>query len=670
MGTPLGATACLRGSLVVAAWAVLGGLTAAAQVEGPLDNDAYLPVNTAAELELARGDQAMALARRSSADADAARTAWTATCEAWRNALLRGQVGDAVSPRPVSNPGEVSPWPDALRANERFTQGLEAAVLWRLAGLPAVGRSAWRERFEPLAREALLRAGDSVLALQALERELPATEGAARAALLLAELAYERGETDAGRSWLERCRRHLALGDIDDSTLRGALERREQRMPPDSAPAGELWQTANSLEFVASRELEKARGQSPRVRSLGSGPQAGMQPLDGGRELLQTPAALWWIAAPEALVRGPFENNSWLAPAGLEVQAAVAPGDGPGWRLDPATVGSSAIVVAGRSVDGAANVLARVDCPQDAAAPALRWALSADDPRLEKEPGGESDDELEFQPGPLWRDGLVIVLRSRSRAEVGEREIELLALDPQAARLRWRTFLGTGGERSRDMGRFARRGAASLPAEPLVAAEAGVFASAQLGFGALVDTLDGRLCYALRNRRRGTEARGWTGWGASLSDSARLITWAPGDAEHLYVLDGAHSPRGESPLLGVPHPIGEAEALVGGGRAAALLLSRAGARRSLALWDLESGARQDALRLGPEELFAGRALASAGRVLACSDRALYLFDRERDLMLLAAAPLQGGVPRGGNVWARGPWVFVLSNRTVEIFRGR
>jgi len=655
--------------LLVGACLLHAGVARAAQVEGPLDNDAYLPVNAAAEAELARGDQALALARRSADDPQASAAAWTAACEAWRSALLRGRVGESVSPRPVSNPGEVSPWPEPERGVQRSTQGLEESVLWRLSQLPAAGRTAWKGRFEALAQEALASA---VLpeSLLPIERGLPATTSAVRAALLLAEYAGERGESAAARRWLARGRRHLALLEPPDAALLAALERREQRFPREPEPAAEIWQRAEALEFVALRALEAPRGQTPRVRALGSGPQAGMQALDERRELLQTPGALWWLEAQTAQLRGPFENNSWLAAAGLQVDPAIAPGDGPGWRLDPAVQASSAVVVAGRSVGGESNVLACVDCPGEATAPRLRWALAADAASLASGDGADEGEDFEFQPGPLWRDGLVIVLRSRSRAAVGEREIELLALEAQGGQLRWRAFLGKGGERTRDMGRFARRGTASLPAEPLLAAEGGIFASAQLGFGALVDPLDGRLRYSLRNRRRAEEERGWPGWGASPGDSGRLIAWAPADSDHLYLLDGAEAPQGPSPLLAEPQAIGEAEALVAADRGTALLLSRTGARRSLASWERTSGERQDALRLGPEEVFAGRAVASSARVLACSDRALYLFDRERELRLLAVASLQGGVPRGGNVWARGPWVFVLSNRTIEIFRAR
>ena len=665
--------ALLHVRLAILAWMSLVCPTFALQIEGPLDNDAYLPLCAGAEQELARGDQAYALALRMAAQPELSQPAWIAMCEAWRTALQRGAAGESVSPRPELAPGDKSPWNASERANERFSEGLEEAVFWRLAQLPAAGRSAWNARFATLALDELARAGDSPGELERVERALPATAGAARAALLLAEIAYEAGDPHAARRWLERARRHASHEAPESAAILKGLERRSAALPRIAPPSSEAWRDATSLEFFARRELEATRNPGQRTRALGSGPQAGMAFLSGGQALLQTPSGLWGLDLTGGKISGPFENTSLLAGMGLAVEPCVAPGDGPGWRLDPAAEGSSAVFVAGRSLVGGAgfqsNVLACVDCAPFPAEPRLRWALPAH-ASLGGSGASDSTDDFEFQPGPLCFDGLVFVLRRRSGAASGEREIELVALDAAHGSLRWRTLLGKGGERTRDLGRFARRGVATLPAEPLLATAGGIFASAQLGFGALVDPLDGRLRYTLRNRRRPAEERGWTGWGSATADSGQVILWAPGDSDHLYWLASGGPGDPASPLLGVPEPIGEAEALVAGERGGALLLSRAGARRSLTSWTVANGERLDALRLGPEEVFAGRALASETRVFAASDRALYLFDRTKDLGLLATAGLGGSVSRGGNVWAQGQWVFVLSSRTIEIFRTR
>ncbi len=654
---------------------VLGALTAGklgAQVEGPLDNDSYLPVDAAAETELARGDQAFLFANdfASPDRGEAARAElWTPVCEAWRNALVRSKNGASANPRPVVKPGDPSPWPAAEGITARFTEGIEEAVFRRLAALPKPGQQTWRERFNPLAAQALERAGASLELLARLERELPATAAAAKAALLLAEIAFERGEAQAARRWLARARRHAQAFEQADAQILGAITLREALLPQTRAPVHATFEGASSLEFVAARELESVRGPAPKPRPLGTGPQAGLAFLAEGRVLLQTPSAVWLLSGADASLSGPFDNQVWLRPAGFEVEPTLAPGNLPGWRLDPASNGASAVVVAGRSLAGRANVLACIDSLDPEHGPRLRWALAAaGEPQAPD--ASASGDEFEFQPGPLWTDGLVIVLVRRSSPSSGEHELELRALAAESGALRWHAYLGKGGERVPDSGRFARRGVASMPAQPLLASSGGIFASAQLGFAALIDPLDGRARFSVRNRRHEGKLRGWTGWGSALSDSGDAIAWAPADADHLYVLDVSGPGRSGTPLLAAPEPLGDAEALIAADGRQALVLSRNGSRHALAEWDFRSGSRRDALQLAPEESFSGRALASSQRVFAASERALYMFDRGADLALLCALPLGGPLPRGGNVWAEGARVFVLSSRRVEVFAAR
>jgi hypothetical protein len=134
---------------------------AAAQIEGPLDNDASLPALQAAEAELARGDFAFATARKLSTAADERATsldagaiaAWTPVVEGWRNALVRSTGGDSANPFPVLKPGDVSPWTPAEPAVPRFTAGVEEAVFRRIAKLPRAGQLAWTVRFASLALE-------------------------------------------------------------------------------------------------------------------------------------------------------------------------------------------------------------------------------------------------------------------------------------------------------------------------------------------------------------------------------------------------------------------------------------------------------------------------------------------------------------------------------------
>ena len=130
----------------------LASARASAQLEGPLDNDSYLPVASLAEAELARGDQAFSLALKLAADSDsrAISAAWTTTCEAWRNALVRSQVGDSASPRPLVTPTDVSPWPTTESGVERFTEGVPGDVQNISDGGDAA-RAAVQAKFGPLA---------------------------------------------------------------------------------------------------------------------------------------------------------------------------------------------------------------------------------------------------------------------------------------------------------------------------------------------------------------------------------------------------------------------------------------------------------------------------------------------------------------------------------------
>ncbi|MBK8180713.1 MAG: hypothetical protein IPK67_17830 [Planctomycetes bacterium] len=677
----------------------------ATQVEGPLNNDAYLPVDAAAESELSRGDQAFAAALsgkglpgKGTENGDPA-ARWTTALEAWRNALVRSAPRSCVAPRPTTAPGEVSPWPTADGGPDRHTEGLELAVFRRLAALPPDGRAAWRARFSPLAQQALSRAGRSPEALARVERELCATEGAVQAALGLSELALEEGEIERARSWLGRARRHWELLIEEDArasggesstaevsrkgALQAAIDRRLAALPPGREPAAQDFEGASTLTSLVLRELEPARGSSVRARALGSGPQAGLGFLENGAALLVTPGNLWVLGLGDGSLGGPFDHRAWLESAGFSAPTAVAPGNAPGWRMDPAMDGNSAIVVVGRSLAGRPNLIARVKFdPRGNGAPELLWARRASPAQLDPGPAREipqavehpSGDEYEFGPGPLWLDQQVLVLVRRAGAASGERELELRAYDPETGALLWSHFLGKGGERVRDAGRFAARGAPSMPAEPLLLTQAGVLASGQLGFAALVDPLDGRPVFSVRNHRRDPSRAGWTGWGAAPAPQGVLAGWAPADADYLYLLrtaeNAADGPPGTGPLARTPAPIGEAEGLVDADASGALVIARSGARWVLSRLDFESGGRVDALRLGPEECFTGRALATPSRVFAASDRALYLFDRTRDLELLAAPALGGATPRGGNAYGRGNRIVVLSTRQVELFEAR
>ena len=70
---------------------------------------------------------------------------------------------------------------------DRITDAIpEPAVLRRLHALPAEERTAWSARFETLSLASLDASGSDAAQLARIERDLPLTSGAARAALRLA----------------------------------------------------------------------------------------------------------------------------------------------------------------------------------------------------------------------------------------------------------------------------------------------------------------------------------------------------------------------------------------------------------------------------------------------------------------------------------------------------
>jgi hypothetical protein len=702
--------------------------------EGPLANDSYLPVSESATRQLARGDALLLELRgvqREGAVQSADRGAWSGVFDAWRAALSESRAGDCAAPRPelgsadLAKPGAAasSPWPDPDGTASRRTEGVELAVLRRLASLSPAERKLWIERFETLARERLGPATAAAASFDAapaaaLEREFPATESAARAALVLAELALEEGRSLAAVTQCERGLRHLELAGLRSTPLGGALEQRRDLARRWSAASGSAqraaapaaWQRAQSLAPLAALKLFTGGESAPRREDalLGSGLQPGLVFLEDGRALIQLPDRICVLDPALQAITDTFRMEAFLAPCNVEVRLAVAPAEPPGWILQPATDGRSVVVVEGQNRGASPNALVCFSLEpaspgargvrvgevgsQPAALPArLRW-LVHDDRTFASSGGGTLANEWpadlalhggEFQPGPLVWDTLVLAQVREGEARDGagtaagqgnafEPSCWLVALELKTGRPLWKRFLAKGSELAQDRGRFftpQRSARDSTAGQTLVALDGEVFAGTHLGAGALLSAADGRFLWTLKNRRRAAERRSWPGW--SIAPGPSSLLWAPADGDHLYWLrapdDSAQSLQAASLFERLPRSIGEAEAVLGGDRDSVLVLSRSGPRRTLSRWGAESGERRDALELAPEERFSGPGLVSAERALFATDRGLYLFDRARDLLLLDYQPLAQLVPRGGGVFARGDRVVVLGGRNLWLF---
>jgi hypothetical protein len=272
----------LRRSAAAALTVLLAGSSHAQgiQGEGPLGNDAFLPVADAAAKELAAGDEALA---KKSADA----------FEAWFRALAATGTTDCV-PR-----------------GDRASESVDTAVRRRLRTAGDEVASAWRARFDALAATALAAAGSDERALARVARGFPLTRAAARAAIALADLAQESGDALGARAWLDR-----AGGDADpkDAPLAGAIARRSSAV---AAPAAEdpvaRWRTAAGLSLDSQVGLESSapprKGVCPGIAFLADG-RACLQ----GAERLHLVAADGRVRSLELLEITRSRGWTWLPP--------------------------------------------------------------------------------------------------------------------------------------------------------------------------------------------------------------------------------------------------------------------------------------------------------------------------------------------------------------------
>ncbi len=681
--------------------------------EGPLGHQGRGPIAEAAAEHLGAGDSAFAraLARAlSPAPAPAGDSrALAEAFDAWRAALGASRPGDGVPfwPHPGRNAGEES------AADPRRTEGVEAAVLRRLAALGPDRRELWVRRFAPLAEQRLLEAGSDPEALAAVERTLPATPAAARAALRLADLAIESNRPLAARTWVARGHAHLErLGPstdgfdsagFDSGALAAALDRRLAGARAPALDGEAAWERATTLQLQGLLSLEDPIPIRPPLAGspLGRGLRPGLVFLADGRPVVQSISRLFVLAHDGRSVEFLLDAAAMLAGSLGEPSLAHPPQGPPGWLLQPAARGRSLVLIEGRGSgrSGMPGALLSIELPLPRAQLGplgareslgrTHWALRGSR-RLEPDGSVSEPADLlplatgEWQPAPLWLDERIAV--SQRRAE-NEAEAQLVGLDARTGDVAFAVLVARGAERSPDLGRFdggrADHGASALP----VAAGERIFLGTHLGVGALVDALDGRLVWTFANQRApGGEPR-WSGAPAVHVPGA--ILWAPADSDFLYSLPDGPFPDGDlgappegdggaAPWWAPPWPRGSALELLGGEPGRALVLARSGARVALREVDLVTGASRDAVHLAPGEVPREGALVGRQRVLLSTDRALYLFDRGRELYLLDQQPLPhgpladrvgGAAPEriGGSLHPRGERIFLLELDRLLVF---
>ena len=656
--------------------------------EGPLANNAFQPVSLAAAQLIAKGDAALAAAT----DGASGATERNACFDAWHDALAASRAGEAIPL--LDEAGHARElWPDPDASFSRRTEGVSYGVKRRLAALDEATRAAWRSRFELLAAAELERAGTAQAQLARVEWEYPATLAAGRAALRLADLALERGELASCRTWLARAA-CLAPGQLVAALAarRSGLERIDPRQA-----VREPWQSARVLELASAHVIggtlsrNRQRGQE----GVGRGVESGLCFLQDGSLVIQGPFALVRWLPPEVRPEGSpgiarFSQGDLVE--GRVNRPYASPSAG-GWPLLPSSENGRLVCVVGRALGTTiGNALVSLEFEKPGV-PLRRWSLSQTGWQRGESELAPLRDALgkggtwEWQPGPVQRGGRVYALARRladssggETAAGGSEELWLFALDARDGRPLWSRYVTKPADLRLDMGGRMGFGntlpTSSAPLTWIDSSEGGrLFVGTNLGLGELYDALDGRLVWSFRNRRRDPEAEGWPGSGRALIGARAgvlALSWTPFDSDQLYTLR-AGPDMGGGLLLASPQPIEGALALIAHERDSRLVQARWGARQTL-LARADSGAAYASIHLGEEESFSGRALVSKERVFVASDRFLYLFDRTRELELIAAFALPvpddstlSSCPIGGTLEARGGRIFVVGKDAFWVF---
>ncbi len=646
--------------------------------EGPLDNDALLLTDGSAAELFFEGDQSFRAVR--SGD-----NRLVETFEAWRSAVARTAPGAQV---PAVDP-RLEPVEQALAP--RWLHGTEQALAARLELLVPAERTAWRERFEGGAQERLQTAlsdwnGVREAELGALERELPGTRAAVRAALALADRGLATGRPLLFATWLERAERQAAwLGDAD--LIQSARARRAAlaapEPAPDDPPPGHLdWIGRTELGVAAARLAPSTEGRPrllPGLVQLETGPIAVQGPR--GVEIFSFSAEKGLERErsfePGALLKAPLREPVWAYPTGAT----------PGWQHRPAASGADLILVEGRAAHGirGSNVLMRVSpgLPEGGsrelrsaeALPELRWAWSGERLVSSASPLWSSATEeqalellrgftdVEIQPAPLVLGEVVLATARRLESEL---EQHLFAFDAETGRPLWRRFLAKGSERGARGTRFGDASRQMAAAPPMGASGTRVALTTGLGTFHLVSALDGRVLLSARlQRTSGDSPVDFEGTQLVATEDQWIA--APSDSEYLYFF-----PKdGQLPTAWLPPDQddlrrsapwarfgGEARALIAGRDASGsgpYIVLEAGGREALARLRAQGQVLENVIEFAPREHLGSSAhLDSSGtRLLLPSDRGLYLFDLERDARLVDAVSwprASGAAAPGGLAW--------------------
>lgn len=635
--------------------------------EGPLGSDLVLVLDAAAQQALDGADESLARARV--ARGEEAQRLTRQAFEGWVSALRGAPVGAAVAwsecwpggrapADPAGSPGAAAP---------RASEGLEVALLRRLDALAPEERTLWGEQFEAAALaelERALLAERPLAALAQLERCLPGTLGALRAALCLADLALARGARLEARTHAERAAAHARRIGSQSGAAAAAARLAALAAPPRAAAA----KPGPRPALAPGRRLELGPA-GTRFGGLGSS-RLGLMPgavlLAPDRLAVQGAQALALIDPRGPRLLAAFDpGRSVAAACGAPSFPFPSPVDPP-WRLSPAALAGAEpglVAVLGRSRPGSpGNQIAALSLPPPAnfalEVPELplRWVWCRGALHPSPGPDGPPSAEVpaalasaELGGAPLVAGERVLVSARRSEGEV---EAWVFGLDALDGRPRFARLLAQGSLRGADARRLSGSSAAALAQAPLWTQGGRALIDTGLGALALIDLADGRLHYCLRLRRPPDQQRGGFAGERCLhlpaAEGAEPGGWlvASADSDRLYRLPdgplGLPAAPGAAPL---PAPLaqrGEQALLWSDGRRA-LMIGQEGRRRVLLELDLASGERRPALEFAPSERPSPLALALPEErlLLLASDVAVYLFDLEQPgATLLSAQPIE------------------------------
>lgn len=652
--------------------------------EGELANAAVFEFSVRANELLADADAALATLRKGAVpEADRERT-WNGVFDAWCDALGACGPDEWVAPDPAAFVKERPARDDA--ESTRRADGVEAAVSRRLDELADTERAAWRARVAPRAERELARAANEPARWEFVERAFPATEASGRAALALADLAFEEGRGEVASVWLARAERHArrsgpaapAETTGERADFAGALVRRRgwlaQAFPP-AVRAEPAFDRALGLGRVEVGRFHASgdRRASPRTTTLAVRAPGesqfywetlpGAAELESGRIVVQTSDQL--IVFARAAAASEFETDvaALLTGLGVRRDAGLRFEQPPLRSATPIAVGEDVVLALGFDERSRRAALMRVALPNVALAlePRARvvWALADrthvdGDGRATPLPAELSLAALDFQPGPaVFSSEIVWLARETSSDGPSEpppgrgrrapstndaaKPTFAVAVDLATGSVRWKRKLAVGPVGPKVIEeRFGAGASRDLAPLELGARDGAVIAVPHTGSIALCSLADGRLGYSFKTRRRLASVAGWQGR-TPLDGGPDGWIVAPCDSDRGYRLAGSADfvvRGGRGALRDAPFEIGDLGTLLHADGERVLAVVADGERERLAWIDLAHGGRVLSLALPRGEHFSNRAAVSARRVLAATDRGLALFDRERELELV------------------------------------